>query len=51
MLTKGEDFESDISTGLEEDAGRANQGQKKRNHGNIVHDRASERPPRVTASY
>jgi hypothetical protein len=47
LLAKGEDFESDISTGLEEDAGGANQGEEKRNHGIIVHDRA-RRPPRVT---
>jgi hypothetical protein len=50
LLAKGEDFESDITTGSEEEAGRANQGQEKRNHGIIVHDRAPQRPPRVTAS-
>ncbi len=31
LLSKGEDFESDISMGLEEDAGRADQGEEKRN--------------------
>jgi len=33
LLTKGEDFNSDLSTGLEEDAGGGNQGEDEWQHG------------------
>jgi len=35
LLAKREDFESDISTALEEDTGRGNQGQDKDHHGSF----------------
>jgi hypothetical protein len=36
LLTKREDFDSDISTALEEDAGSGNQGEEKWQHGLLV---------------
>jgi len=37
LLPKREDFDSNISTALEEDTGRGNQGQENRNHGIIIY--------------
>jgi hypothetical protein len=36
LLTKRENFDSDISTALEEDAGSGNQGEDKWQHGFVL---------------
>ena len=50
LLAKREDFDRNISTTLEEDTGRGNQGQEKSNHAIIISSRCSAARWHVTAS-